>query len=112
MKKERNFKVKLHNIDLPTTVYLVAAENHFEVYERFSGIIINRGYYHTKATWRPYTIKIPTLQQLKKNPFILRPGKTVRTYYFYPMEKDDLFPWYSSMERKKYEAALEVIKLK
>jgi hypothetical protein len=85
MKKERNFKVKFHNIDLPTTVYLVNAESHYELYERFGGIIMNRGYYHTKATWRAYSSKIPTIAELKKIAFRRLVNKrNIRTYYFYP----------------------------
>jgi hypothetical protein len=110
MKKERNFKVKFHNIDLPTTVYLVNAESHYELYERFGGIIMNRGYYHTKATWRAYSSKIPTIAELKKIAFRRLVNKrNIRTYYSNTSE----LRFFTSMEkRKKFEVAMEVIRLK
>lgn len=109
MKNERNFKIRIYNGPQGDKTYLINAENHYEVYQRFCGIMLNNGYYHTRAMWRPFKTKPPTISQLRRYPTRMRPKRSIRTYYFYP--KDVQYE-NSYDARKPHEAAIEIIRLK
>jgi hypothetical protein len=109
MKQTRNFKVRIHNGPNGDAVYLINAENHYDAYRRFSGIMLNNGFYHTRAIWRPLKQNPPTMEQVRRYGTRLRAKRTIRTYYFYPSNSS--YP-YSSSARRHHEAAIEIIKLK
>jgi hypothetical protein len=109
MKETRNFKVRIHNGPNGDAVYLINAETHYDVYRRFCGIMLNNGFYHTRAIWRPLKQKPPTIEQVRRYGSKLRTKRTIRTYYFYPSNTSYLL---SSAARRNHEAAIEIIKLK
>jgi hypothetical protein len=109
MKQSRNFKIRIHNGPTGDKVYLINAKTHYEAYQRFCGIMLNNGYYHTRAIWRPLKQIPATIEQVRRYATRLRAKRTIRTYYFYPSNTS--YP-YSSSARQAYEAAIEIIKLK
>jgi hypothetical protein len=109
MKTTRNFKVRFHNIDLPTTTYLVEAEDHAEVFRRFSGIIRNKGYTESRAYWRSYHT---LMKGGIRNAFPpIGTKKKVRTFYFLPVEVMKSYRM-TTTTRRRIEVAMEVTRLK
>jgi|SRR5476651_1467676 len=109
MKQERNYKVRIHNGPFGDKVYLINAENHYLAYQRFCGILLNNGYYHTRAMWRSLRGKAPTLSQIQKYGPKRRPQRITRTYFFFPASCEHVF---GSVQRRTHEAAIEITKLK
>jgi hypothetical protein len=109
MKQDRNFKVRIHNGPSGDQVYLINAETHYDAYQRFCGIMINSGYYHSRAIWRSLKGVSPTLAQVRKYGRTRRNTRRVRTYFFYPK---NILPAKTPSQRRLNEAAIEIIKLK
>jgi hypothetical protein len=109
MKLDRNYKVRIHNGPFGDKVYLINAENHYVAYQRFCGIMLNNGYYHSRAIWRSLRGKTLTIAQIRKYGPKRRPQKITRTYFFYPEDCNTIF---GIAKRKIHEAAIEITKLK
>jgi hypothetical protein len=109
MKEDRNFKVRIHNGPYGDHVYLINAETHYDAYQRFCGIMINNGYYHSRAIWRALNGTSPTLAQVRKYGRGRKNRRTIRTYFFYPK---NIHPAKTPSQRRLHEAAIEIIKLK
>jgi hypothetical protein len=112
MKKERNFKIRIHNLDLTTTTFFVAAEDHAEVFRRFSGIIRNKGYVESRSYWRGYHQQINLHNYNRIVAMSTRQNCKTRTYYFMPVNTQKSAFRLSYSDRVKIEVAMEVTKLK
>jgi hypothetical protein len=116
MEMMKTFKIRLHGIDLPKTVFVVNATSHVDCYRRFSGIFKNRGFYNSRSSWNSYKFKVrdgvqkvSTLVSSPPYPFGSKQALNTRSYYFMPIRfRGSRVP---REVRLKMEVVLEVIEL-
>ena len=115
MQKKSTFKIRIHGLDIPKTVYVVKADNHIECYKRFSGLITNRGFFNSRSSWNSYKFRDVIHKTLTTSSTIAYPKNndilSTRSYYFLPNHFRGTSLARSRLRRTGYELVLEVIKI-